>query len=158
MPGFSPPSPVYTFEIDYVEFTDGSTWGADACRTSEYLAGARAGAGAAAGRLLGLLAGGGPDTVMRAVKEELEGFGPDAIVNEAIRLGLAKRGPDGVVRAVKREAVRTHSPDGHSPVWELGFFIGTKAIANRVRDAVRKSGPGVIEPTLRLPYDAAGAQ
>jgi hypothetical protein len=149
---------VYTFEVDYVEFTDGSTWGADACRTSEYLAGARAGAAAAVVRLLGLLAGGGPEIVTRAVKDELEGFGPDAVMNEAVRLGLAKRGPDGVLRAVKGEAVRGQSSDGHSPVWELGFFIGTKAIANRVRDAVRNSGPDEIETTLRLPYDAAGAQ
>jgi hypothetical protein len=47
---------------------------------------------------------------------------------------------------------------GHSPIWELGFLIGTKSLAYRVRDAVKKSGPGEIEPTLRGPFDAAAAK
>jgi hypothetical protein len=35
--------PILLF-IDFVEFSDGSTWGADGCQSAQYLAGARAGA------------------------------------------------------------------------------------------------------------------
>jgi hypothetical protein len=154
---YSPSTPVHTFEVDFVEFTDGTTWGADLCRSAESLAGQRAGGSAAAGRLLELLAGGGPDAVMKTVKEELAGWGLDAVYKEAVRLGLARRGPDGALKAVKVESSDAARTSGHSPVWELGYFIGTKSVAYRVRDAAKKSGPGEIEPTLRGPYDAAGA-
>lgn len=151
---FSPSDPVLTYEVDFVEFTDGTTWGADVCRSAERLAGQRAGADAATVRLLGLLAGGGPDAVIEVVKEELEGFGPDAVMNEAVRLGLAGR----ETKAVKEESSDVSTPPEHSPVWKLGFFIGTKGIAERVRRAVETYGSGEIEHTLRLPYDAAGAK
>lgn len=155
---YSPSTPVRTFEVDFVEFTDGTTWGADVCRSAESLAGQRAGGGAVAGRLLELLAGSGPDAVMKAVKEELAGWNLDAVYQEAVRLGLARRGPDGVLRGVKAESSDGARASGHSPVWELGFFIGTKEIAYRVWQAVKKSGPGEIEPTLRGPYDGTGTK
>lgn len=149
---FSPSDPVLTYEVDFVEFTDGTTWGADVCRSAERLAGQRAGVEATTARLLGLLAGGGPDAVMEAVKEELKGFGTDAVMNEADRLGLVRRG----TKAVKAESGDATTPAEHSPVWQLGFFIGAKGIAQRVQRAVEASGSGKIEHTLRLPYDAAG--
>jgi hypothetical protein len=147
-----------TYEIDFVEFTDGTTWGADTCHIAEYLAGERAGGAAAATRLLGLLATGGPDAVTQAVTEELTGWGLDAMYKEAIRLGLAKRGPDGVLRAVEEKAEERHLPNEHSPVWEMGYIVGKKMIAGRVQRAVAVSGPGEIEAALRLPYDAVGAR
>lgn len=170
---YSPSSPVHTYEVDFVEFADGTTWGADVCRSAEYRAGERAGAAAAAARLLELLAGAGPDAVMKAVEEELAaclpdavakakvksglvGCGFDAVLKEAVKLGLARRGPDGVLKAVEGESGDVAPPREHSPVWKLGFFIGTKEIAYRVGRAVEVSGPGEIEPTLRRPYDAAG--
>jgi hypothetical protein len=155
---FSPSDPVLTYEVDFVEFTDGTTWGADVCRSAERLAGERAGASAATARLLELLAGAGPDAVMKAVKEELAGWGPDAVLKEAVRLGLAGRGPEGTMKAAGEGASDVSTPPEHSPVWELGFFIGTKEIAYRVRRAVEGLGPGEIEHTLRRPYDAAGAK
>jgi hypothetical protein len=139
--GFSPSDPVLTYEVDFVEFTDGATWGADVCRSAERLAGERAGARAAAGRLLGLLAGDGPDAVTKAVKEELAGWGPEALL-KAAKEGVSDIAP----------------PAGHSRVWELGFLIGTKAIAERVRWAGAEFGPGEIEHALSRPYDAAGAK
>jgi hypothetical protein len=154
---YSPLTPVHTFEVDFVEFTDGTTWGADVCRSAESLAGQRAGAAAAAGRLLELSAASGPDSVMKAVREELAGWDLDAVYKEAIKLGLLRRGPDGVLKAVKQESSDGAPLTGHSPIWELGYFIGTKMIAYRVREAFKKSGPGEIEPTLRGSYDAAGA-
>lgn len=150
---FSPSDPVLTYEVDFVEFTDGTTWGADVCRSAERLAGQRAGADATTARLLGLLAGGGPDAVIEAVKEELSGYGPDAVMNEAVRLGLVEHG----TKAVKAESSDAAPAPEHSPVWQLGYFIGTKGIAERVRRAVEASGSGEIEHTLRFPYDASGA-
>ena len=41
------PTPSITLSVDFVEFGDGSTWGADFCRTAENLSGLRAGALAA---------------------------------------------------------------------------------------------------------------
>lgn len=63
---------------------------------------------------------------------------PPSAASWGCQLGLTKRGPDGVLWAVKREAVRRHSSDEHLPDWELGFFIGSKKITERVRDAVKK--------------------
>ena len=155
---YSPSMPVHTFEVDFVEFTDGTTWGADLCRSAESLAGQRAGGAAAAGRLLELLAVGDPDAVMKTVRGELAGWGPDAVFKEAVRLGLARRGPDGALMAVKVESSDAARDSVHSPVWELGFLIGTKSMAYRVRDAFKKSGPEGVESTLRGPYDAAAVK
>jgi hypothetical protein len=54
-----------------VEFTDGTTWGDDVCRTAESLAGRRAGAREARRILLELFAPGGPDAVLTKLKEGL---------------------------------------------------------------------------------------
>jgi hypothetical protein len=104
------------------------------------------------------LAGAGPDAVSKAVKEELAGWGPDAVLKEAVRLGLAGRGREDTMKAAGEGASDVSPPPEHSPVWELGFFIGTKEIAYRVRRAVEGHGPGEIERTLRRPYDAAAAK
>lgn len=170
---YSPASPVFDYEVDFVEFKDGTSWGADVCRSAESLAGLRAGAADLAGRLLEMLAGVGSDAVREAVEEEialcqpdaamkdgartkLVGCSFDAVVNEAIKLRLVRRRPDGVLEAVKDESRDAAPPREHSPVWELGFFIGTKQMAERVYRSV-KSGPAEIERTLRSPFDAAGA-
>lgn len=52
--------------VDFVEFTDGTTWGEDASRYAESLAGQRAGARAESERLLKLLETGGLLAVMDA--------------------------------------------------------------------------------------------
>lgn len=58
-----------TLSVDFVEFADGTTWGADAAKYAESLAGERAGARAEAGRLSKLLKTGG----LQAVKEAVAG-------------------------------------------------------------------------------------
>ena len=60
--------PILLF-IDYVEFTDGSTWGADGCESAHYLAGARAGAKALAERLEKELASVGAAALMKSLNE-----------------------------------------------------------------------------------------
>jgi hypothetical protein len=53
--------------LDFVEFTDGTTWGPDAYKTSEKLAGQRAGRGAAASHFSDQLKAGGPEKVIEAI-------------------------------------------------------------------------------------------
>ncbi|HJQ32431.1 MAG TPA: hypothetical protein VJ866_09635 [Pyrinomonadaceae bacterium] len=159
--GYTPDAPVLTYEVDFVEFKDGTTWGADVCRSAERLAGERAGAAAAAERLLKLLAADGPDAVLKAVKEELAGWGPYSVLNEAARLGLTKGGAGDARKADEEEESRgVATPPGHSPVWELGFFIGTKQTAQNAKQAVEGYGPDAdeIEHALKRPYDAAAAK
>ena len=76
---FSPSAPVRTHEVDFVEFTDGATWGADVCQSAERLAGERAGGAVVADRLLELLAVSGPDAVIKVVTGKL-GQSPEAEV------------------------------------------------------------------------------
>lgn len=60
--------PILLF-IDFIEFTDGSTWGADGCQSAQYLAGARSGARVLAERLENVFANGGAKAVVNSVKE-----------------------------------------------------------------------------------------
>lgn len=123
--GLSSTGPVRTYGVDSVVFTDGTTWCADVCHTAERMAGYWAGGRASLGRLQELLEGGGPDAVMKEVKEGLGDVAP---------------------------------PPEHSPAWEEGFRMGTKAMAERVWREFELYGPGQIERMLKRPYDAAGAK
>jgi Holliday junction resolvase len=58
--------------VDFVEFADGSTWGADTARYAESLAGERAGARAEAERLVKLLKTGGLQAVKDAAAEKVD--------------------------------------------------------------------------------------
>jgi hypothetical protein len=132
---FKPSAPVRTYEVDFVEFTDGTTWGADLCQYAERLAGERAGGAAAADRLLGLLAAGGPDAVIEAVR------------------GKSGRGPEAEVKSIDERLSDITPPPGHSPAWEEGFRIGKRVIASRVPWSVGSSGPEGLERELRRRYD-----
>ena len=57
--------------VDFVEFADGSMWGADTARYAESLAGERAGARAEAERLIELLKTGGLQAVKEAAAEKV---------------------------------------------------------------------------------------
>lgn len=57
--------------VDFVEFADGSTWGADTAKYAESLAGERAGARAEAERLVKLLKTGGLQAVKEAAAEKV---------------------------------------------------------------------------------------
>jgi hypothetical protein len=132
---FSPSAPVRTYEVDFVEFADGTTWGADVCQSAERLAGERAGGAAVAERLLELLAAGGPDAVIKAVRGELG------------------RSPEAEVKAIDERLSDITPPPGHSPAWEEGFRIGKRVIALRVPRSVGSSGPEGLERELRRRYD-----
>lgn len=132
---FSPSHPVRTYEVDFVEFTDGTTWGADVCGTAERLAGERAGGAAAADRLLELLAQSGPDAVMKVVKGKFAGS------------------PESEAKAIDERLSDITPPPEHSPAWEEGFRTGKRVMALRIKRSVELSGPVGLEPELRRRYD-----
>ncbi|HEX8117825.1 MAG TPA: hypothetical protein VF521_11185 [Pyrinomonadaceae bacterium] len=79
-------SPVQVW-VDFVEFTDGTTWGPDATKYSEHLAGRRAGVRAEAGRLRELLKAGGGQAFAAALESTAAGPGRPA--------GKSKQWEDG---------------------------------------------------------------
>ncbi|MGH9906370.1 MAG: hypothetical protein ACRD8U_12405 [Pyrinomonadaceae bacterium] len=67
---YNPSSPLRRL-VDFVEFTDGTTWGTDVCQTAEWLVSVRAGAREARKLLLQTFAAGGADAVIKILKSEL---------------------------------------------------------------------------------------
>lgn len=64
------------FSVDYVEFTDGSTWGTDSFKASEVTAGQRAGAFALTEQLLSILNSKGTVGVQKAIEDNESALTP----------------------------------------------------------------------------------
>jgi hypothetical protein len=64
--------------VDFVEFTDGTTWGTDTCQTAEYLASRRAGAREARKLLLEIFEAAGADAVLSRLKAGVTPVDPPA--------------------------------------------------------------------------------
>jgi len=64
----SEPSDRITFSVDFVEFEDGATWGADTFNSSDRIAGRRAGAEAERNRLTRIMTQSGIDAVIKAAE------------------------------------------------------------------------------------------
>ena len=73
--GYNPSSHLRRL-VDFVEFTDGTTWGADACQSAESLASRRAGAREARKMLLEIFTAGGADAVIRTLRSSLREVEP----------------------------------------------------------------------------------
>jgi hypothetical protein len=59
--------------VDFVEFTDGSRWGADLCNSGQQLSGQRAGAKEAVSQMLKVLAESGPTEVLTIARKGMRG-------------------------------------------------------------------------------------
>ena len=59
-----------------MEFTDGTTWGADRCQCAEFLKGERAGGSEAAKKLLQVLAESGPEEVLKVARKGMHDLAP----------------------------------------------------------------------------------
>ncbi|HEX8283837.1 MAG TPA: hypothetical protein VF588_10805 [Pyrinomonadaceae bacterium] len=112
-----------TLSVDFVEFDDGSTWGADTHNSRDMLAGQREGAKAERSRLRELLKSGGVPAVFDAVREEV---------------------PD--VMEIK-------SPTKHSGAWVTGYRHGVGGIRHRLRQNLQSSDPVRAESELARPFD-----
>src|SRR5262245_25289914 len=71
------PPPPLQVSIDYVEFTDGSSWGGDSCHSVEFLAGERAGGDAAIKLLRNMLKEQGDQAVIETIRGGLKVEMPD---------------------------------------------------------------------------------
>jgi hypothetical protein len=80
--GYNPSSHLRRL-VDFVEFTDGTTWGEDVCGTAESLAGSRAGAREARKLLREVFAAEGVDAVLSRVKTGLTEIEPPP--NQSLR-------------------------------------------------------------------------
>jgi hypothetical protein len=75
---YSQPVKTIILSIDFVEFDDGSTWGADTFKSADRLAGQRAGGHAAINKLRSILRAGGPAAVVRAMTTEEANASPQS--------------------------------------------------------------------------------
>jgi hypothetical protein len=100
--GHSPsaPSPLRRM-VDFVEFTDGTTWGPDACQSAALLAGQRAGAREARKLLREVFATRGADAVVEALKSGLPQVEPPQDRSLIWRHGFVS-GFSGYANRIKR--------------------------------------------------------
>lgn len=120
--------------LDFVEFKDGTRWGADECRNAESTDGAREGA-----RLQ-------RDQFLKIFREQ----GADALM-KFIRANYHKEFGVKTWQQGERPLVPIWPPDGHSRKWEEGFTAGARGVVERVIEAERRWGPDEIEHELSRP-------
>lgn len=111
--------------VDFVEFGDGTTWGADIANSRDRLAGQREGAKAERQRLKTLLKSKGrPALTELIVGEVLDELDPSTTAN-------------------------------HSQEWQQGYRSGVAAIRYRLRQALQTNNQRQIELELNKPYDTS---
>ena len=87
--------------VDWVEFTDGATWGEDTCKSAEALAAWRAGAREARRLLREVFASGGADAVLETLKQHGPKVSPPDGHSDAWKAGFL-RGVEGYADRVRR--------------------------------------------------------
>jgi hypothetical protein len=112
--------------IDFIEFSDGTTWGSDTRNSRDRLDGMRVGARTEKQRLMALLKTTGP-----------------AAVSEYVATGE-------VTSDIEAEKATNHSVE-----WRQGFRSGTGAIRSRFKRFARGSLPSQIELELNRPFDSS---
>jgi len=120
--------------VDFVEFVDGTRWGADECQTGEWIDGGYAGERAQR------------DQFLKIFREE----GADALMTY-IRKNYEKRIDEAAGKSSTRPLVPIWPPTGHSQHWEAGFKNGARSLVERVIEAERKWGADEIEHELSRP-------
>jgi hypothetical protein len=91
------PIPVF---VDFVEFTDNSTWGIDSCQSVQWLAGMRTGGKLFAGTLLKILNNIGPAAVVKRAEAEASELQVPPHESQAWRTGFSS-GVQGILQRVK---------------------------------------------------------
>jgi hypothetical protein len=120
--------------VDFVEFTDGTRWGADECHNAESIDGARAGARAQRDEFLKIFRENGADALMKYIRDNYH----NRIDEAAWKNGERSRLP-------------ISPPAGYSKTWEEGFTSGARSLIERVIEAEQKWGPDEIEHELSRP-------
>ena len=136
--GYLQPPP--TIWVDFIEFADGSIWGADECHSLDRLSGERTGARAMRELLLQLLSKGGPDEVVKFLRERDEKIKAARSIGDSLG---------------EEQLTSFDPPSGHSIIFDEGFRTGAITIIGRVQTTIREWGATEIESALRRPYDAS---
>jgi hypothetical protein len=111
--------------IDFIEFTDGTTWGPDSENSRDLLAGQREAAKFEKQRL----------------RKLMETKGPEALAVDA--------------QAIDGSRVESAIESGHSVKWEEGFRQGVNAVRRRLRNAIASGSKEQIKAELSRPFDTA---
>lgn len=128
------PSP--TIWIDFVQFSDGTRWGADECQTADWIDGSRTGTVMLGDRLLAILREKGADELIGLIKQQRQ---------------IPR------TRGVESEQLPVPAPAGHSPRWEEGYNGAAARLIQDVFDGYRRGGAaeinrilmGVVEPAKK---------
>lgn len=136
--GASNSDPAPAIWIDFVELSDGTTWGADECHIAEWLDGGRTSTRMQRDQLLGILREKGADALMAFIRDNFQ---------KEIDQKAWERGEKPILPIAP--------PTGHSKDWETGFSAGARGILQRVVDAYREWGADEIEHVLLRPIDAS---
>lgn len=132
--GVSNSDPAPAVWIDFVELSDGTTWGADECHIAEWLDGGRTGTRMQRDQLLGILREKGADALMAFIQDNFQ---------KEIDRKAWERG--------ERPILPIAPPSEHSKDWDAGFSGGARGILQRVIDAYREWGAEEIEHVLLRP-------
>ena len=104
-------TPAIQVSVDYVEFVDGSIWGQDTCQAAEYLAGERAGGGAAIKWFKTLIQEKGIETVIEMIRNRNVSIekpdSPSARWDEGFRFG---------VEIISHRVIEVYTKEGDSEV------------------------------------------
>jgi hypothetical protein len=112
--------------IDFVEFSDGATWGPDTRNSRDKLDGMRVGARIEKQRLISLLKANGPTAVF-----------------------------DYIATGEATSDLEAAKATNRSDEWRQGFRSGAGAIRNRFSRFARSSTPSQIELQLKRPFDSS---
>ncbi|HJZ79471.1 MAG TPA: hypothetical protein VKD91_03975 [Pyrinomonadaceae bacterium] len=132
--------------VDFVEFADGTTWGADDCHAAEGLDGSRTGMRMQREQLLAMLHDKGVEALMEFIKANYKQmydpmtYGP---LLDAVAAGK-----------IEKPVLPIWPTVGHSRNWELAFLSGAAVTLHEVRDAYWKWGADEIEHVLTRPIVA----
>jgi len=126
--------PAPEISIDFVEFTDGSRWGADKCMFGERIDGSRAGGREQRDQLLKIFRAQGADALMTFIRNNFQ----RQLNMEAMEGGI-------------KPLLPLSPPPGHSKRWREGFLAGGRGLIERVIEAEHKWGPDEIEHELMRP-------
>jgi hypothetical protein len=136
--GVPDPDPVPGLWIDFVEFVDGTRWGADECQTGDRIDGGLVGTRMQRDQLLTVFREKGADALMAYIQNNFQ---------KELEIEALKRG--------ERPVLPISPPPGHSKQWEEGFTGGARGILQRVIDAEREWGTDEIEHVLLRPITAS---
>jgi len=105
---FSNPASSITLSVDYLEFTDNTSWGPDTANTRERLAGMRQGARSARRHLTRLLRTSGSDSVIKAI--EGDGDGIETPSNQSEHFSKGFREGIALIKGQLKTAITSDSP------------------------------------------------